>query len=141
MGGLGATVGRKGAEVEGIGVSESVRKHCGNRCSGNNGNSTSSGGSTYCSKILINFQIILIIFSIIDLINTKDIAQQRLGCDLSDHQACDELCKQDSYWYGHCSTWDGRDFTCSCYQYKVPLDGNLCKQMQRICKEYCIKKV
>ncbi|CAG9540832.1 unnamed protein product [Cercopithifilaria johnstoni] len=63
-----------------------------------------------------------------------------IGCNLPDHQACDELCKQDSYWYGHCSTWNGRDFTCTCYQYKVPLDGSLCKEMQQMCKEYCTKK-
>uniref|UniRef100_A0A8R1TIV1 Uncharacterized protein n=1 Tax=Onchocerca volvulus TaxID=6282 RepID=A0A8R1TIV1_ONCVO len=63
-----------------------------------------------------------------------------LGCNLSDHQACDELCKQDSYWYGHCATWDGRDFTCSCYQYKIPLNGSLCIEMQQTCNEYCINK-
>ncbi|VDN91814.1 unnamed protein product [Brugia pahangi] len=56
------------------------------------------------------------------------------------HQACDELCKQDSYWYGHCSIWDGYDFTCSCYHYKIPLNGSICKRMQKICNDYCIKR-
>uniref|UniRef100_A0AAF5PZ20 Uncharacterized protein n=2 Tax=Wuchereria bancrofti TaxID=6293 RepID=A0AAF5PZ20_WUCBA len=107
-------------------------------------NSSISISRTYCSLNLINFRTILIIYCIIiiiiNVVTTKDIARQRFGCNLSDHQACDELCKQDSYWYGHCSIWDGHDFTCSCYQYKMPLNGSICKRIQKICNEYCIKR-
>ncbi|VDN52464.1 unnamed protein product [Dracunculus medinensis] len=62
------------------------------------------------------------------------------GCTLMDHQTCDELCKQDSYWYGHCASWDGRDFSCKCYDYKPPLDSTVCKPKQQSCNETCKKQ-
>uniref|UniRef100_A0A914S2A7 Uncharacterized protein n=1 Tax=Parascaris equorum TaxID=6256 RepID=A0A914S2A7_PAREQ len=56
------------------------------------------------------------------------------GCDSSDHRACDEICKQDSFWYGHCITWDGRDFSCKCHEYRPPLDKTPCLERQQSCK-------
>ncbi|KAK0395183.1 hypothetical protein QR680_001159 [Steinernema hermaphroditum] len=63
-----------------------------------------------------------------------------VGCSTLDHQTCDELCKQDNYWYGHCTAWDGRDFQCRCYEYKSPADGSLCANQQRYCMDLCQRK-
>uniref|UniRef100_A0A915B7S6 Uncharacterized protein n=1 Tax=Parascaris univalens TaxID=6257 RepID=A0A915B7S6_PARUN len=59
------------------------------------------------------------------------------GCDSSDHRACDEICKQDSFWYGHCITWDGRDFSCKCHEYRPPLDKTPCLERQQSCSDGC----
>ncbi|VDN07306.1 unnamed protein product [Thelazia callipaeda] len=74
-------------------------------------------------------------------IQHETLNELKLGCNKLDHQACDELCKQDSFWYGHCTTWDGRDFSCTCYEYHLPLNGSLCNQMQKVCKDYCFRQL
>ncbi|CAJ0581264.1 unnamed protein product, partial [Mesorhabditis spiculigera] len=61
-------------------------------------------------------------------------------CGWLDHQTCDELCKGDSFWYGHCAGWDGQDFSCKCYEYKAPLDGDRCREKQQKCNKMCIKQ-
>ncbi len=63
------------------------------------------------------------------------------GCANNDHHACDELCKQDSFWYGYCSAWDGRDFECKCYDYKSPLNATICHDRQLFCAAKCIEQV
>lgn len=68
-------------------------------------------------------------------------AAAALGCEKLDHTACDELCKADGFWYGHCSHWDGRDFQCTCYEYKKPLDPSICSDMQEQCLQECKDKV
>ncbi|KAH7727031.1 Protein F35C5.12 [Aphelenchoides avenae] len=67
-------------------------------------------------------------------------AAAALGCEKLDHTACDELCKADGFWYGHCSHWDGRDFQCTCYEYKKPLDPSICSDMQEQCLQECKDK-
>ncbi|CAI4227060.1 unnamed protein product [Auanema sp. JU1783] len=59
------------------------------------------------------------------------------SCTVLDHQACDELCKVDNFWYGHCSGWDGTDFSCKCFDYHAPLDGKMCQGKQRRCSRKC----
>ncbi|VDM38299.1 unnamed protein product [Toxocara canis] len=61
----------------------------------------------------------------------------RYGCQSNDHRACDEICKQDSFWYGHCTAWDGRDFRCECHEYRPPLDKTPCIQKQHLCSDAC----
>uniref|UniRef100_A0A914VZ07 Knottin scorpion toxin-like domain-containing protein n=1 Tax=Plectus sambesii TaxID=2011161 RepID=A0A914VZ07_9BILA len=61
------------------------------------------------------------------------------GCHSYDHEACDEICKQDNYWYGHCAQWNGRDFQCKCVEYKQPLQGQVCGSKQRQCTDECFK--
>uniref|UniRef100_A0A914LA92 Uncharacterized protein n=1 Tax=Meloidogyne incognita TaxID=6306 RepID=A0A914LA92_MELIC len=64
--------------------------------------------------------------------------QRTLGCSEQDHRSCDDVCKGDSYWYGFCSAWDGRDLKCSCSGYRYPLDGNVCgPSRQQKCVEEC----
>ncbi|MFH4977206.1 hypothetical protein AB6A40_003915 [Gnathostoma spinigerum] len=67
-------------------------------------------------------------------------SRYRYGCTALDHQECDELCKQDSYWYGHCSSWDGRDFSCRCFDYKPPLRRSVCINRQEACEDECRSK-
>ncbi|EPB68992.1 hypothetical protein ANCCEY_11918 [Ancylostoma ceylanicum] len=57
------------------------------------------------------------------LIVLASVARVRGYCNVLDHQACDELCKVDNYWYGHCTAWDGKNFSCKCFEYVAPLDG------------------
>ncbi|CAJ0945944.1 unnamed protein product, partial [Mesorhabditis belari] len=64
----------------------------------------------------------------------------RSMCTWIDHQTCDELCKSDSYWYGHCAGWDGMDFSCKCFDYNPPLSGDRCKEKQKKCEKMCIKQ-
>lgn len=64
-----------------------------------------------------------------------------IGCNQMDHLTCDELCKSDSYWYGHCAYWDGTDFRCQCYEYNEPLKGSVCQNSQKYCMNICILKV
>ncbi|CAD6194024.1 unnamed protein product [Caenorhabditis auriculariae] len=61
----------------------------------------------------------------------------RSSCTYLDHQACDELCKVDSFWYGHCAAWDGFDFRCKCFEYSAPLNGKICTSRQQRCTEKC----
>ncbi|CAI5441612.1 unnamed protein product [Caenorhabditis angaria] len=61
----------------------------------------------------------------------------RAACTFLDHQACDEVCKTDSFWYGHCIGWDGFNFSCKCYEYEQPLDGKVCLTRQIGCSEKC----
>jgi hypothetical protein len=55
-------------------------------------------------------------------------------------QACDELCKQSSHWYGHCDKWDGSMFSCTCFAYVAPLDGHVCSDKQTKCDSDCVDK-
>ncbi|VDK20949.1 unnamed protein product [Anisakis simplex] len=64
----------------------------------------------------------------------------RSGCQKSDHQECDEICKQDSFWYGECRSWTGREFSCECFEYREPLDKTLCTERQRECVNHCKKQ-
>ncbi|EGT54466.1 hypothetical protein CAEBREN_05269 [Caenorhabditis brenneri] len=61
----------------------------------------------------------------------------RAACTFLDHQACDEVCKTDNFWYGHCIGWDGFNFSCKCYEYIAPLDGKICETRQMACSEKC----
>ncbi|CAI2334830.1 unnamed protein product [Caenorhabditis sp. 36 PRJEB53466] len=61
----------------------------------------------------------------------------RGACTFLDHQACDEVCKTDNFWYGHCMGWDGFNFSCKCYEYELPLDGSICEPRQLACSEKC----
>ncbi|GMT12943.1 hypothetical protein PFISCL1PPCAC_4240, partial [Pristionchus fissidentatus] len=65
------------------------------------------------------------------------VALVRSSCTSIDHQACDELCKTDSFWYGHCIGWDGTDFSCTCFEYRAPLSGDACKPKQNECTLKC----
>ncbi|KAJ1370591.1 hypothetical protein KIN20_032354 [Parelaphostrongylus tenuis] len=58
-------------------------------------------------------------------------------CNLLDHQVCDELCKVDNYWYGHCTIWDGENFSCKCFDYLPPLDGSICRGKHPYCSRKC----
>ncbi|KAF7634174.1 hypothetical protein Mgra_00006472 [Meloidogyne graminicola] len=71
-----------------------------------------------------------------ELVNKR--FQRTLGCSEQDHKSCDDVCKGDSYWYGFCSVWDGRDLKCSCSNYRSPLDGKVCGPLrQQKCMEEC----
>ncbi|XGW12335.1 hypothetical protein V3C99_013218 [Haemonchus contortus] len=58
-------------------------------------------------------------------------------CNTLDHQACDELCKVDNFWYGHCTAWDGKNFSCKCFDYVAPLDGSICTGKHAYCSRKC----
>ncbi|KAK0395184.1 hypothetical protein QR680_001159 [Steinernema hermaphroditum] len=88
------------------------------------------------STILLALGLSLITYQVL----SADLKQAVVGCSTLDHQTCDELCKQDNYWYGHCTAWDGRDFQCRCYEYKSPADGSLCANQQRYCMDLCQRK-
>uniref|UniRef100_A0A1I7XE87 WSC domain-containing protein n=1 Tax=Heterorhabditis bacteriophora TaxID=37862 RepID=A0A1I7XE87_HETBA len=60
-------------------------------------------------------------------------------CNVLDHQACDELCKVDNFWYGYCIAWDGKDFSCKCFDYHPPLDGKKCEGRQEHCSKKCLR--
>ncbi|KAI6184082.1 hypothetical protein M3Y97_00558300 [Aphelenchoides bicaudatus] len=61
-------------------------------------------------------------------------------CGRADHLQCDEICKMDSFFYGNCKLYDGKDFQCQCYPYRAPLDGSVCRNMQDYCKKTCQQK-
>jgi hypothetical protein len=64
-----------------------------------------------------------------------------IGCSEQDHRSCDDVCKGDSFWYGFCASWDGRDLQCSCMAYKEPLDGSICgAERQENCGNECREK-
>ncbi|CAJ0608298.1 unnamed protein product [Cylicocyclus nassatus] len=71
------------------------------------------------------------------LIALAIVTRVRCYCNVLDHQACDELCKVDSYWYGHCTAWDGKNFSCKCFDYPSPLDGKSCIGKHSNCARKC----
>ncbi|RCN27372.1 hypothetical protein ANCCAN_26893 [Ancylostoma caninum] len=71
----------------------------------------------------------------------KPQASRRGYCNVLDHQACDELCKVDNYWYGHCTAWDGKNFSCKCFDYVAPLDGTVCTGKHTHCARKCKETV
>nr|ASX95026.1 candidate secreted effector Minc03750 [Meloidogyne incognita] len=89
----------------------------------------------------LNYLLFILIFETCSTINVEIIQkrfQRTLGCSEQDHRSCDDVCKGDSYWYGFCSAWDGRDLKCSCSGYRYPLDGNVCgPSRQQKCVEEC----
>ena len=67
--------------------------------------------------------------------------QKDTGCLTPDHDACDEICKLDNFWYGHCEIWDGRNFGCHCFQYEHPLRGAVCsRSTHNNCANDCFKR-
>ncbi|KAE9553673.1 hypothetical protein FO519_003121 [Halicephalobus sp. NKZ332] len=71
---------------------------------------------------------------------TKSLSSSSYGCAPVDHAACDEVCKTDGMWYGHCTSWDGVDFQCKCFDYTPPLNSIICKDYKEYCNTFCMKK-
>uniref|UniRef100_A0A7E4V5Q0 Defensin-like protein n=1 Tax=Panagrellus redivivus TaxID=6233 RepID=A0A7E4V5Q0_PANRE len=78
--------------------------------------------------------------SLLTLVSSRSLESATFGCSAMDHAACDELCKTDYFWYGHCSAWNGVDFQCKCYEYRAPLNSIVCQNYKDYCNDFCQRK-